>query len=429
MRHLPRSSALRFFGFNLSFIIASIGITTWLALYLQAGSSGVYLFLMHDVFTKPERAIFLLGFILSFVSMFTATFFALRLPRFDFFNRIVAINIVVYSVFGLLLSALRVPLISREVFVAEFFLSIILFLSYYLLRNRICPCHIGVLDHKAISSFASHPALYATKVDSSTALSQNFAAVIADLRGDLTPEDARLFANLTQRKTPVIDTDHFIERLWGRIPASRLTATDVETFTPPLVYQRIKRVSELAVIILFAPLLVIIASIIAVAIRIESPGPALFRQSRTGLKGARFTMLKFRSMITGADTDTESRFAEKNDRRITKVGRFLRRVRLDELPQLWNILRGEMSLIGPRPEQEGFTRRFDQLIPFYSFRHNIPPGITGWAQVMHGYADSEAQTRTKLEFDLYYIKHMSAWLDLVILFKTVRTIFFGSGAR
>jgi len=140
-------------------------------------------------------------------------------------------------------------------------------------------------------------------------------------------------------------------------------------------------------------------------------------------------MLKFRSMITGADTDTESRFAEKNDRRITKVGRFLRRVRLDELPQLWNVLRGEMSLIGPRPEQEGFTRRFDQLIPFYSFRHNIPPGITGWAQVMHGYADSEAQTRTKLEFDLYYIKHMSAWLDLVILFKTVRTIFFGSGAR
>ena len=107
----------------------------------------------------------------------------------------------------------------------------------------------------------------------------------------------------------------------------------------------------------------------------------------------------------------------------------MRRVRLDELPQLWNVLRGDMSLIGPRPEQPQFTHRFNELIPFYGYRHTIRPGITGWSQVMYGYAASDDQTRAKLEFDFYYIKHMSAWLDLVVLIKTLRTIILGAGAR
>ena len=122
-------------------------------------------------------------------------------------------------------------------------------------------------------------------------------------------------------------------------------------------------------------------------------------------------------------------FAKENDSRITPVGRLLRRFRLDELPQFWNIVRGEMSLIGPRPEQVAFAEHFTQVIPFYSFRHSVPPGITGWGQVMHGYADSEVATRTKLELDFFYIKHMSLWLDLLITIKTARTILLGSGAR
>jgi lipopolysaccharide/colanic/teichoic acid biosynthesis glycosyltransferase len=202
---------------------------------------------------------------------------------------------------------------------------------------------------------------------------------------------------------------------------------EIEAFTPPPIYKNIKRGGELALILIFLPLLAVMALIIAIAIRLDSPGPALFRQQRTGLQGASFTMLKFRSMVIGSDD--ESRFAQPKDKRITRMGRLLRRLRLDELPQLWNVVRGEMSLIGPRPEQEQFTERFDQLIPFYGFRHTIPPGISGWAQVMYGYAASDDQTRAKLEFDFYYIKHMSAWLDLVVLVKTVRTIILGSGAR
>ena len=138
-------------------------------------------------------------------------------------------------------------------------------------------------------------------------------------------------------------------------------------------------------------------------------------------------MLKFRSMVIGSDK--ENRFAEKNDKRVTRVGKVLRRLRLDELPQLWNVYRGEMSLIGPRPEQEEFTQRFEQIIPFYRFRHSVLPGITGWAQVMYGYAASDEQTRGKLAFDFYYIKHMSAWLDLLVLLKTIKTIIVGSGYR
>ena len=138
-------------------------------------------------------------------------------------------------------------------------------------------------------------------------------------------------------------------------------------------------------------------------------------------------MYKFRSMVKSSIP--EHRFAEKMDKRVTRIGRLLRRLRLDELPQVWNVLRGDMSLIGPRPEQLEFTSRFDQLIPFYGFRHTIRPGITGWAQVMYGYAASDEQTRAKLEFDFFYIKHMSLWLDLVVLVKTFRTIILGSGSR
>ena len=128
-------------------------------------------------------------------------------------------------------------------------------------------------------------------------------------------------------------------------------------------------------------------------------------------------------------SESVSRFANKKDTRITRVGAFLRRSRLDELPQLWNVVKGEMSLIGPRPEQESFVERYRERIPFFDFRHTVPPGITGWAQVMYGYADSDERARAKLEFDFYYIKRMSAWIDILVLTKTVRTIILGIGAR
>jgi lipopolysaccharide/colanic/teichoic acid biosynthesis glycosyltransferase len=146
-----------------------------------------------------------------------------------------------------------------------------------------------------------------------------------------------------------------------------------------------------------------------------------------GLDGRSFTLYKFRTMRS--DWGTGPRFADAGDDRLTRVGKVLRRFRVDELPQLWNVLRGDLSLVGPRPEQRPFVEQFSQTIPFYGHRHLVRPGITGWSQVNFGYADSEADTVEKLSFDLYYVKHLSPWLDLEVLGRSVWTVLSGFGAR
>ena len=150
-------------------------------------------------------------------------------------------------------------------------------------------------------------------------------------------------------------------------------------------------------------------------------------QPRMGFNGRWFDVIKFRSMNVNQQG---SHFTEVDeDHRITKVGQFIRRYRLDELPQFWNVLKGEMSLIGPRPESAELARWYDQEVPFFAYRHVVRPGISGWAQVMHGYAAGVDDMKDKLAYDFYYIKHFSLWLDLLIWYKTIRTVLTGFGAR
>jgi exopolysaccharide biosynthesis polyprenyl glycosylphosphotransferase len=167
----------------------------------------------------------------------------------------------------------------------------------------------------------------------------------------------------------------------------------------------------------------------AIAIRLESPGPALFRQERVGLGGRTFRVLKFRSMYIDAEKDGKPRWASANDPRVTGVGRFLRRTRLDELPQVFNVLKGEMSFVGPRPERPFFVEQLTEQIPFYGARHTVKPGITGWAQVRCSYGASVDDATRKLQFELYYVKNHTLLLDLVILVETVRVVLSGAGAR
>ena len=145
--------------------------------------------------------------------------------------------------------------------------------------------------------------------------------------------------------------------------------------------------------------------------------------------GQPFLITKFRSMRVDAEAESGPVWAEANDPRVTRIGRFLRRTRLDELPQFWNVLKGDVSLVGPRPEQVPFVEEFAQSIPFYDHRHLVRPGVTGWAQVNYGYADGEADTIEKLTYDLYYVKHLSPWLDLQILTRSLGTVLLGRGAR
>ena len=193
-------------------------------------------------------------------------------------------------------------------------------------------------------------------------------------------------------------------------------------------YGPFKRLLDLVLVILATPLSIVAGIFAAIAVKVSSPGPMVYKQHRVGRAGKRFTLYKLRTMYVNSET-AGPRFASLDDPRITPVGRFLRKLRLDELPQLWNVLRGDLSLVGPRPEQEKFVGEFSEEIPFYSDRHLVRPGITGWAQVNFGYAETVEETREKLKYDLFYIKHMSVWMDLRILLRSVATVLTGSGSR
>ena len=189
-----------------------------------------------------------------------------------------------------------------------------------------------------------------------------------------------------------------------------------------------KRWFDLMAVLATSPLWVPVVAVVAVAVRVSSPGPVLFRQIRVGKAGELFTMYKFRTMRRDAEAEGP-RFAEVRDPRLVRGGSFLRRFRLDEIPQLWNVLAGDMSLVGPRAEQAPFVEEFSQQIPFYSQRHLLRPGITGWAQINTSYAADLEGTIRKLAYDLYYIKHVSPLLDLRILWTSVWTVITGSGSR
>jgi lipopolysaccharide/colanic/teichoic acid biosynthesis glycosyltransferase len=253
--------------------------------------------------------------------------------------------------------------------------------------------------------------------------------IAIDLRSVLSDEMARFVSSSSIAGYSMRSLVSTYEEHTGRLPIIHLM--EGWELTIPLsgnrAYVRLKRLIDTALVTLTLPLTAILGLLIAAAIAVESRGPVIFRQERIGLDGKPFTLYKFRTMRS--DWGDGARFAARADGRLTRVGRVLRRLRVDELPQLWNVLRGELSLVGPRPEQGPFVEAFTRSIPFYGHRHLVRPGLTGWSQVNFGYADSEADTIEKLSYDLYYVKHLSPWLDLEVLGRSVWTVISGFGAR
>ncbi|MEE9309379.1 MAG: sugar transferase [Cocleimonas sp.] len=208
-----------------------------------------------------------------------------------------------------------------------------------------------------------------------------------------------------------------------------LDATAPSTLSGPItVYALFKRLFDLSLIVVFSPVIIPVMLLTAILIKLESKGPVFFWQKRVGVHGKVFNMLKFRSMTTDSEKQG-SKFAKDGDKRVTRFGRIIRKMRIDEIPQLWNIIHGEMSLIGPRPEQVSFVEEFERAIPMYANRHVVRPGITGLAQVEQGYVDDEDGTRTKLVYDLHYIDNLSFKMDMEIVGKTIYTMATGFGAR
>lgn len=231
---------------------------------------------------------------------------------------------------------------------------------------------------------------------------------------------------------PVTDLAGFYERVRGEIPIESLKASWLiygEGFAQDGRRAFVKRAFDIvASIALLIPTLPLMA-LTALAIRLESEGPVIYRQERVGRGGRSFMCLKFRSMRLDAEADGVARWASVGDTRVTRTGRFIRKLRIDELPQLLNVLRGEMSFVGPRPERPSFVAELKRDIPFYDVRHSVKPGLTGWAQVRYTYGASVEDARKKLEYDLYYVKNHSLFLDLLILIETVRVVLFREGAH
>lgn len=251
-----------------------------------------------------------------------------------------------------------------------------------------------------------------------------------DLKSVLSDRMAQYVSSCTLAGFDVRPLSEVYEMHTGRMPVVSL-AEGWELSAPVLrtaPYLPGKRLFDAVMVLATAPLTLVLAAVLAAVIRLSSSGPIIFRQTRVGRGGEVFTQYKFRSMREGSERRGPT-FTEERDERVVPSGRLMRRFRLDELPQLWNVLKGDLSLVGPRPEQADFVRRFDRKIPFYSHRHLIRPGITGWAQVNYGYADDDADTVDKLTYDLYYLKHMSPWLDLEILGRSCWTVLSGFGAR
>lgn len=273
------------------------------------------------------------------------------------------------------------------------------------------------------------------------------AASLADLHGNPRLSGIeRIVVALDDRRGTMPIADLLTSKLRGRIIEDGISFYEaitgkilVEKVNPAwLIFSEgfdcgrmtylVKRILDLVLAFLGLSLSLPVTLMTAILIKLESPGPVFYRQERVGERGDVFSIIKFRSMRQDAEKDGAV-WACHNDNRVTRIGGFIRKVRIDEIPQIWNVIRGQMSFVGPRPERPIFVDQLVQKLPYYSLRHSAKPGITGWAQVCYPYGASEEDALRKLEYDLYYIKHQSFFIDLLIIFRTVKTVLFQKGSR
>lgn len=254
------------------------------------------------------------------------------------------------------------------------------------------------------------------------------AVCVEDRRGTL-PLDSLLDAK--SMGLEVVDGHRLYEMECGRLSVDELKPSFLifsSGFKRKPVIMLLKRIWELLVALLGLVVLAPLLGLIALLIKMDSSGPVLYRQTRVGLHGYPYVLLKFRSMRSDAEVEG-IQWATVGDTRVTKIGAWLRKLRLDELPQLWNVVKGDMSLVGPRPERPHFVQDLRKRIPYYDLRHTVRPGVTGWAQTRFQYAGSIEDSHIKLQYDLYYVKNLSLWLDLRILCRTLGVLWRGEGAR
>ena len=321
---------------------------------------------------------------------------------------------------------------ARFMLFSGFILSIGWFYFTSLSSSRLSRVSVGVTpfcDERLLVDVAG---IGWVKINDPNQLPAGIDAVAVDLRADIPIEWERALADFALRDIPVFHIKHLKESLTGQVTLEHISENTFGSLSPISAYMNVKHVFDRIVSLVALIVLIFPMCIVGFAIRLDSPGPAIFRQARIGHRGVPFTVYKFRTMAESScssENDLRDAMTQLQDKRVTRLGLFLRRMRIDELPQLVNVLLGQMSLVGPRPEAEVLSRWYREEIPFYRYRHIVRPGITGWAQVNQGHVSEIYDVKIKLNCDFYYIKHFSPWLDMLILSKTLRTIISGFGAK
>ncbi len=421
-----RLKRLGFISLALSTSLVLLLITP---IYLLSGGTISQAFIDNDLIPHTKKLLFVFSFSGAFLAVLFLSTKRFSLPNPGFRSEIFLVNSLAYVFIGLGLSLARVPLYSRTVFLVEFLLSTLLLTLFLYTLHRLFPRRIGLLPDLTASDFkALNPIQWVLIRSPAKDSIKNLDGAIIDTKRSVNHEVSEILAQISSQNVPIYEEKQLIESMTGRVDLDRLTVMEFDKFIHHKAFLLPKRFTDTIVSILLLIPIGVIGILIATLIKADSSGPVFFRQTRIGYRGIPFSMIKFRSMHTESNS-SGTQFAAYNDERITRIGRFLRRTRLDELPQFLNVLRGEMSIIGPRPEQPTFAEDFSKTIPFYSLRHTVRPGITGWAQIRHGYAASEQETRIKLEYDFFYIKHISWWLELIIVIATLKTVILGTGHR
>ena len=316
---------------------------------------------------------------------------------------------------------------SRFQFVSSVVLAVLWFGVVGVIEPRIRRQRLAVLPFGNTDQLLSLTEAEWIPICSANHLPDKVTGVVADLRADMPPPWERFIARASLAGMPVYHSKQIVETFTGQVQIEHLSENTFGSLLPSLVYLRFKRLLDVAGSLALLPLVIPLFMLVALAIWMEDHGSVLFHQQRIGYRGRPFRIWKFRTMREGG-TDG-AHFTKPNDSRITRVGRFLRHYRIDELPQIFNILRGEMSWIGPRPEAIKLAEWYESEIPFYGYRHIVRPGITGWAQVNQGNVAEIKAATDKLHYDFFYIKHFSPWLDLLIAAKTVQIVLRGFGSR
>ncbi len=335
--------------------------------------------------------------------------------------------------YGLMLAAFLFARLdySRLHFLTSFTLCVFWYYVVYFKLQRQQTLRIGIVPFGEVEHLFEIPDVQWARLSGDGGDAAGCDAIVADLRADIPDEWERFLADRALDGTLVMHVKQMEESLTGRVAIEHLSENNLGSLIPGIIYAKVKRLGDLVLAAIAIPLLAPLMLLVAIAIKLDSRGPILFRQKRMGYRGHPFTMIKLRTMSAGDEADDPrlAAITQDADKRVTRIGKYLRRYRVDELPQIVNIFTGEMSWIGPRPEAVPLSHWYEKELPFYRYRHIVRPGITGWAQVKQGHVAEVGDVRWKLQYDFSDLKHFSVWLDLLILARTARTVLSGFGAR